>query len=528
LYSDALKFKLEENYDEALKLFEECLKYQPKSSATLYQLSLIYFHKMEYETAMSYINRALNIVPDNEWYLLQKAECASRLDDNNAFVAAYNDLYQYYPQNPEYAYKLAVISYKQNDYDKALSILNSIEKEQGVVENISFLKNNIFYQTKRYDLLLLELKKLVAVFPDSVKYVDMLAKYYLSMRQPNTAMDVYQRGLINFPDSKRLSLGLAKLYAGMKNFRDGYPFLIKGIGSLDVSINELSEVAEKYLNSREISKDRKIIIYQQLINHYPNEPAFQTEFINYLLHEKQFDLAETNIIDILKTNSDNFDLWAALLNIYSSQKRFELILETANEALEYFPNQALLYFYSGYAYFNLGDYKKSISLLHTGLDYCLDDKDLQLQFYLYLAEAYHADNQIDNSDKYFEKYLAIDRHNPYVLNNYAYYLTQDKRNLDKALNFAQSSIEIEPFNPSFLDTYAWVLYLKNNFKDALFNIEKAYKYGGDQNALICEHYAYILLKNNLIDKAKLIISQSLKLNPDNVKLKELLHSLDAE
>ena len=528
LYSDALKFKMEDNYEEALKLFEECLKYKPESSATFYQLSLIYFRKMEYENAMSYINQALDIVPDNEWYLLQKAECASRLDDDKAFVAAYHDLYRYYPQNPEYAYKLAVIDYKQQNYDNALLILNTIEKEQGVVENISFLKNNIFYQTKRYDLLLLELKKLVAVFPDSVKYVDMLAKYYLSMHQPNKAMDVYQQGLLKFPDSKRLSIGLAQLYGNMKNFREGYPFLIKGIGTLDISIKELSKIAENYLNSHEISKEQKIIIYKQLIDNYPDEMAFQTEFINYLLHEKQFDLAEINIIEILKSHSENFDLWAALLNIYSSQKRYELLLESANEALEYFPNQALLYFYSGYAYFYLKDYQKAISTLETGLDYVLDNKDIQLQFYLYLAEAYHAVMQTNISDEYFEKYLALNRHNPYVMNNYAYYLTQNSRNLEKALYFAERSIEIEPFNPSFLDTYAWVLYLKNSFKDALFNIEKAYKYGGDKNALICEHYAYILLKNHEIDKAKNIIQQSLKLNPDNVNLKKLLQTLDAE
>ena len=525
LYSDALKYKLDENYDEALDLFNECLKYKPNSSAALYQVSLIYTYKKEFHTALDFINQALKLVPDNQWYLLLKADLAAKIDDHKAFVDTYKTLYKYFPDNPEYAYKLAVINYKQKNYDNALLILNRIEKEQGVVENVSFLKNNIYYQIKRYDLLLDELKKLVAVFPDSVKYIDMLAKYYLSMRQTNKALEVYQQGLLKFPGSKRLSFGLADLYGNMKNFSDGYPLLITGIAAYELPLDEISSVCEKYLNSREVSKDKKITIYDTLVRTYPKKLSFQTEFINYLIHEKELELAETKILHILSSYPDNFDLWLGLMDIYASQKSFESLQKSANDALNYFPNQAAVYFYSGYAEFFLSNYQKSILKLKTGLDYVVDNKELNLQFYQYLAEAYHAIDDTIQSDAYFDKYLALDRHNPYVMNNYAYYLSLENRSLDKALYFAERAIEIEPFNPSFLDTYAWILYLMNNFKDALFNIEKAYKYGGYDNALICEHYAYILLKNKDIEKAKELILHSLKIKPDNADLKSLLDSL---
>ncbi|MCF6239780.1 MAG: tetratricopeptide repeat protein [Bacteroidales bacterium] len=526
LYSDALKYKFDQNYDAALELFNECLKYKPNSSATLYQMSLIYAHNKEYQTATDFINRALNLVPYNEWYLLLKAELAAQMDDNKAFVRVYKNLYKYFPENPEYAYKLAVIDYKQENYNEALDILNDIEREQGVVENISFLKNNIYYQIKRYDLLLDELKKLVAVFPDSVKYIDMLAKYYLSMRQTNKALDIYQQALLKFPDNRRLSFGLAQLYGNMKNYSEGYTFLIRGIGASGIKLDEISGVCQNYLNSREISSNKKKDIYNRLILAYPNQLSFQTEFINYLLHEKEFELAEQRIKQILNTNPDNFDLWIALMDIYASQKLFKLLQHSAQEALTYFPNQALIYFYSGYADFFLKNFKSSIASLNTGLDYIVDNEDIKLQFYQYLAEAYHAVDDSLNSDKYFDKYLSLNRHNPLVMNNYAYYLSEKSRDLEKALYFAERAIEIEPFNPSFLDTYAWILYLKKSYKDALFNIEKAYKYGGYDNALICEHYAYILLKNDQVDKAKEMIIHSLKLNPDNFRLKDLLDRLE--
>lgn len=526
LYSDALKFKLDNNPDAALDLFQQCLKYKPNSSASLYQISLIYAQKKQYNDAIVYIDRALAIVPNNEWFLLLKAELSAQVDDDKSFVQTYKLLYKYFPDNPEYAYKLAVIYYKQGKYDEALRILNLIENEQGVVENISFLKNNIYYQTKRYDLLLLELKKLVSIFPDSVKYVDMLAKYYLSMRQVNEAIDVYQTGLVHFPENKRLSIGYAKLYADMKNFSEGYPLLIQGIGALNVDNKTIAEIAQSYLNSHEISNDKKIQIYTLLINNYPDELSFQTEFINYLLHQNKYSLAETRIKLILNLHPDNFDLWKALFEIYAQQKKFQLLHESADKALEYFPNQALVYYYSGFADFFMAQYAQSIQTFLSGLDYIVDNKDLSLQFYFFLAEGYLRLNDLSNSDKYFEKYLSLDFQDPIVLNHYAKSLAQDGRNLDKALNLALKSIEIQPFNAQFLDTYAWVFYLKKQYKEALFNIEKAYKYGGYDDALICEHYAYILLMNKQPTKAKELIHHALKLNPNNRSLKELLDRLD--
>ena len=526
LYSDALKYKLSENYDEAFSLFQECLKYEPNSSATLYQLSLIKFRKKDYNAALEYIDKAIRIVPDNEWYLLQKAQVASRLDDDKAFVSAYRDLYRYFPDNPEYAYKLAVIDYKQKKYDDALVILNKIEKEQGVVENVSFLKNNIYYQTNRYDLLLAELKKLVAVFPDSVKYIDMLAKYYSSMRQVNKAMETYQDALKKFPGNKRLSLSLAALYGEMKGFNDGYPYLITGIGAEGISLQEQLKTAEIFLNTRDISRENKIKIYETLIQFFPDAQNIQTEFVRYLLHEKLYDTAEQQLSGILKEHPENFDLWNTLFDIYASQNRFEELLKASEQSLEYFPNQSLAYFYSGFASFYLKKYQKAVSYLETGLDYVFDNQNLEKQFYFYLAEAYHALQDTEKSDKYFEKYLSMDMTNAYLMNNYAYYLSQGKRNLDKALNLSQRSIEIEPFNSSFLDTYAWIYYLKGDIKSALFNIEKSYKYGGKDNPVICEHYGYILLENKQIDKAKEMFKRALELKPDNDALREKLQSLE--
>ena len=525
LYSEALKFKLHENYKEALNLFKQCLDLYPQSSSSFYELALINYELKDYEQAMLNIQKAINLQQDNKWYLLLKASIAGFLEDDVAYKSAYTALYKYYPDNPEYSYKLAVLFYKEAKYEESLKILNKIQEKQGVIENISFLKNNIFYQTKRYDLLLAELKKLVNVFPDSVKYIDMLGNYYSSMRQLNKALETYQNGLKLFPTSKRLNIHLAELYAEMKSFGEGVTFLLSGIGASTLDFESQKLIADKFIRRYGISKQDKIIIYQKLVLSFPDETVVQTEYIKFLLAEKELSFAEQEIKNIINRNPNNFELWVLLFNIYSSQDNYESLDLTVTKSKEYFPNQATVYFYGGYANFFLKRYLKAVDNLKTGLDFVLDNDEQVKQFYLYLGESYHALGESKKSDFYFEKYLLIDSTNPYLLNNYAYYLSQDKRNLSKALGLARKAIEIEPFNSSFLDTYAWIFYLMGSLEQAKFNIEKSYKYGGQNNPVICEHYAYILLKMNNKTEAVKLLQRSLKLNPNNTKLEKKLQTL---
>ena len=98
------------------------------------------------------------------------------------------------------------------------------------------------------------------------------------------------------------------------------------------------------------------------------------------------------------------------------------------------------------------------------------------------------------SDSLYEKVLEIDPENVMVLNNYAYYLSLRKINLDKAkeMSFKCNNIEID--NGTYQDTYAWILYQRKEFKEAKQWIIKSLKNGSDKSAVVVEHYGDILYK----------------------------------
>jgi len=85
--------------------------------------------------------------------------------------------------------------------------------------------------------------------------------------------------------------------------------------------------------------------------------------------------------------------------------------------------------------------------------------------------------------------------NPYVLNNYAYYLSLRNENLDKAEKLSKRANELRPNDRSYLDTYGWILFQQKKYPEAEEYLRKAANMG-PKNPTILEHYGDVLFKLN--------------------------------
>ncbi len=92
----------------------------------------------------------------------------------------------------------------------------------------------------------------------------------------------------------------------------------------------------------------------------------------------------------------------------------------------------------------------------------------------------------------YEQALQADPDRTSVLNNYAYYLSLEGRQLRKALKMSRRTIELEPDNATYLDTYGWLLYLLRRPKEAKPYFKHAMLYGGKDSAVVLEHYSKVL------------------------------------
>ena len=73
----------------------------------------------------------------------------------------------------------------------------------------------------------------------------------------------------------------------------------------------------------------------------------------------------------------------------------------------------------------------------------------------------------------FRKALAIDPHNPGVLNYLGYMLADQGQKLPEALKLIHEAVELEPQNGAYLDSLGWVYFKLGQYPEAEENLRKA-------------------------------------------------------
>ena len=105
-------------------------------------------------------------------------------------------------------------------------------------------------------------------------------------------------------------------------------------------------------------------------------------------------------------------------------------------------------------------------------------------------------------------------------NNYAYYLSVERRNLDKAEEMSYKTVKAEPNNATYLDTYAWILFEKGNYAEARLYIDDALKSNTEDSNVIIEHCGDIYYMTGDVEGALKFWKQALEKGSTSKTLKQ--------
>ncbi|MBO4742471.1 MAG: tetratricopeptide repeat protein [Bacteroidales bacterium] len=109
-----------------------------------------------------------------------------------------------------------------------------------------------------------------------------------------------------------------------------------------------------------------------------------------------------------------------------------------------------------------------------------------------IGDTLHSMGDTRKAYKTYQKALRLDPRNCPVLNNYAYYLSLERKRMCKAERMSKITIDEQPDNATYLDTYGWILYLRGKAEKAKPYFKHAMIYGGKDSAVILMHYAIVL------------------------------------
>jgi tetratricopeptide (TPR) repeat protein len=213
------------------------------------------------------------------------------------------------------------------------------------------------------------------------------------------------------------------------------------------------------------------------------------------------DKAEERLNELTQKNSGNYFAWEKLLFIYLQKEDFINLEKKAEICSRTFNRSFIAKVLYATAAGQNNKFDIALEELRKAEILAGDNKELGFQVKAQRADTYYRMKDYDQAFSAFEEALKMNSGDLTLLNNYAYYLSEQNLKLKEAEAMAKKVIEQEPENNTYLDTYAWVLYKRGKLKQAEDIMEKILKSGDLTDAEFYEHYGYILAKLKNCDKA---------------------------
>jgi tetratricopeptide (TPR) repeat protein len=500
----ALKAKTLEDYEQALKYFQKCIKLNDKIPTPYYESAQINKDLGNYNLAIEQIRKAVNLEKENRWYILAYGEILFSNQDFKNAAFQYKKLLELEPGNEELYFMLSDTYIYDNDFKKAIAVYDDLEKHKGIDKMISMQKQKLYMQLHKKKEAIRELIALLAAYPQDIEAMEILSELYLLNNEKDKAFEIFKQIAILAPENGRIHLTLADYYRENGENDKSFFELKLAFQSSKLDIDTKIRILISYFQLININQQMSNQAYELseiLITTNKGDPKAHAVYADILYTDKHFQEAKEQYFIVLEQDKTKSEVWSQVLFIQAEQNDFKGMLNTSDEALTYFPTNPLFYYFNGVSNKWFKQYNEAILSLEMGIEFVLENEMLLLEFYSSLADSYHAIKQHDLSDSLYEQALEIDPENVMVLNNYAYYLSLRKINLAKAKQMSLKCNTIEKDNGTYQDTYAWVLYQLAEYVEAKEWMQKSLANGSATSAVVVDHYGDILYQLGEINEA---------------------------
>ena len=408
-FYEALKQRGIENYDRSVEALLKCIELDNSVAVLYFELGKNYNQLKNFGAAEDAFKKAVSKTPENEWYL---DALYGFYMEQNEFDNAIKTVKQLVKYHADYKENLAALYVKTKAYNDALKILDEMDAEFGISVARDFMRNQIYEATGRKKDQIKNLEARVEDNPDKESNYLQLIYRYSENNEKEKAFETAQELLKVNPNSQIVHLALYKFYLDDNNAE-------KAIESMKIVIK-----------SPEIKPEAKLKVLTDFVQFVGKNPQYEPDLVEAtamvsdssnsktLIELGQYYLSINNkpkaleyFEAALKIDSENFNVLKNVLLLYIDLQKFNVAESKTNEVLQKYPAQPLFYLINGVALNQLNEPKKAVDVLETGLDYIIDDRKMEMDFYMQLSVAYAALNNTAKAKTFNEKAKQLETTN---------------------------------------------------------------------------------------------------------------------
>ncbi|MCX4276743.1 MULTISPECIES: tetratricopeptide repeat protein [Muribaculum] len=445
-----------------------------------------------------------------------------RLGSRDEALKVWTTLDSIYPHKMEISYKLAEALASSGDSSKiarAIGVYDRIEKTQGKNIPLTTSKIRAFLSSQDTASIYKEVYSLLKSAPHSVENNVFAGNVFAMFSDNDSALTYFDKACDLDSTSGLAYYSRANFYKSIGDSVNYDKEVFRALSRESLELDAKLELLTGYI--RELYDDpsqqgRIQELFATLLDQHPHEVDIHDLYCSYLIAIEDYAGAAEQLGYALDIDPSSEDRWRTLLSLYMQADDYAKSAEKGETALRYHPSSAMIHLMLGTDYNLMKEYDKALSNLNKSME-LTDSVDYEAvsQIMSSMGDVYYAKGDRDSAFVYYDKAISIDPDNLLALNNCAYYLAVEGRDLDKAEEMSARTIKERPDDATSLDTYAWVMFRKKNYTEAMAYIDKAIANSEDPSEELYHHAGDIYFMNGEPQKALEFWEKALALDPDN-------------
>lgn len=408
-FFEALKQKAIENYElaiEALKKAEIAAKKNPRNVAVVFfEMGKNLTELKKYDEAEEYFKKVMQ-TEENQLDVMEALyDLYYVKKDYDSAIPLVQKLIE---QDDDYKEDLANLYTRTQQFDKALELLDELDRTRGESDYRDSLRTQIYHMTGNASKQIERLSSKIDTNPNNEK--DYLHLIFLYSEEGNTqkAYETALQLLKSHPGSHLAHLALYKFYLEEENIQEAMKSMLIVFRSPEIDEESKYRVLGDFVSfvhknpNHEKDLERVVSVFSS-----ENSGKVYEKIGDYYLvkerKEEALKFYEKGVVD----DQDNYSLVKNTLLLQIDFKKYEAAEELSAIALEIFPSQPLLYLLNGVANNGLKRTDIAIESLETGLEYLLEDPKMELDFYEQLVVAYTEKGDIKSAEGFRNKARKI-------------------------------------------------------------------------------------------------------------------------
>ena len=385
-FFEALKQKAIENYDKAISELSQCLAFEQHPAVYL-ELGKNYNLLNKHSQAAVYLEKARAAAPQNQAVLEELYQSYFLSREYDKAISVVEDLAAIKSSFSDDLANLYTITEK---YDLALALLDSLDRKQGNSTFREGLRRQIFAKTKNVEAQITDLQKSISNDPQEEKdYLNLIFVYSENGRTEEafaTAKELLEKN----PDSELVHLALYKFYMNEKDSENAVRSMKILLGSSQIDEVTKYQALNDFLmyvsENPALERDLVDLVNVFSVNESNNKVFGQLG--TFFLEKGNKQLALDYFGKALENNPDDFSLFREVIKLHLELSNFAEAEKLSSRALEIYPTQAWLYLLKGTSQNQLGNFKGAEAALKDGLDFIIEDQQMEKEFYNQLSAAY--------------------------------------------------------------------------------------------------------------------------------------------